>query len=119
MGGAASGASARVSAGAAGADVCANVAEPVVLYPWGTALIPTGLNLEIPEGYEKRLGVTTVTEGRFHQVKKMFLSRNKCVIYLKRISIAGVKLDFSLETGEFRELHDEEVKLLYLKAGVK
>ena len=40
------------TAGAAGADVCANVAEPVVLYPWGTALIPTGLNLEIPEGYE-------------------------------------------------------------------
>lgn len=40
------------TAGAAGADVCARIAEPVVLYPWGTALIPTGLNLEIPEGYE-------------------------------------------------------------------
>lgn len=40
------------TAGAAGADVCACIADPVVLYPWGTALIPTGLNLEIPEGYE-------------------------------------------------------------------
>ena len=75
--------------------------------------------LEIPDGFEERLGVTTVTEGRFHQVKKMFLSRNKCVIYLKRISIAGVKLDFSLKTGDFRELRDEEIKQLYLKAGLK
>lgn len=75
--------------------------------------------LEIPDGFERKLGITTVTEGRFHQVKKMFLSRNKCVIYLKRISIAGVKLDFSLKTGEFRELREEEIKQLYSKAGLK
>lgn len=75
--------------------------------------------LEIPEGHDRKLGVTTVTEGRFHQVKKMFLSRNKCVIYLKRISIAGVKLDFSLKTGEFRELGEDEVKQLYTKAGLQ
>lgn len=40
------------TAGAAGADVCAHVAEPVLLQPGTSALIPTGLNLEIPEGYE-------------------------------------------------------------------
>ncbi len=75
--------------------------------------------LEIPEGHEDKLGVTTVTEGRFHQVKKMFLSRNKCVIYLKRISIGGVKLDFSLKTGEFRELSENEIHKLYTAAGIK
>ena len=69
--------------------------------------------LEIPDGYEKRLGRVTVMEGRFHQVKKMFLSQNKCVIYLKRISIANVKLDFSLKTGDFRELTENEVATLY------
>lgn len=36
----------------AGMDVRADIAAPVVLPPLGRALIPTGLYLEIPEGYE-------------------------------------------------------------------
>ncbi|HBG65990.1 MAG TPA: dUTP diphosphatase [Treponema sp.] len=40
------------TAGAAGADVCARVASPVLLAPGEYALIPTGLSLEIPDGYE-------------------------------------------------------------------
>ncbi len=41
-----------MSAGAAGADVCAAVAMPIVLPPGERALIPAGFALEIPEGYE-------------------------------------------------------------------
>ena len=37
---------------AAGLDVRADVAEPLVLKPLGRAVVPTGLYLEIPEGYE-------------------------------------------------------------------
>lgn len=74
--------------------------------------------LEIPEGYDNRLGVVAVMEGRFHQVKKMFLNRGKTVTYLKRICIAGVKLDFSLKTGEFRELDEEEVAMLKKAANM-
>lgn len=74
--------------------------------------------LEIPEGYENKLGVVAVMEGRFHQVKKMFQSCGKCVVYLKRVCIAGVKLDFSLKTGEFRELYESEIKALYLAANM-
>ena len=37
---------------AAGADVAAAVSQPVVLPPGGRALIPTGMALEIPPGYE-------------------------------------------------------------------
>lgn len=37
---------------AAGADVCAANSEPVEIAPGGTALIPTGVYLEIPEGFE-------------------------------------------------------------------
>jgi len=40
------------SGGAAGADVRAVVKEPVVIAPSASALIPTGLFFEIPEGYE-------------------------------------------------------------------
>ena len=37
---------------AAGLDVRADNAEPIVLEPLGRALVPTGLYLEIPAGYE-------------------------------------------------------------------
>ncbi len=37
---------------AAGLDVRADNAEPIVLQPLGRAIVPTGLFLEIPAGYE-------------------------------------------------------------------
>lgn len=40
------------SKGAAGADVKAHLLEPVLIEPGSTALIPTGIRFEIPEGYE-------------------------------------------------------------------
>lgn len=38
--------------GAAGADVCALVDEPLTIQPGTFAMIPTGLFFEIPQGYE-------------------------------------------------------------------
>ena len=43
------------TAHAAGLDVRANLAEPVTLKPLQRALIPTGLLLEIPVGYEMQV----------------------------------------------------------------
>jgi dUTP pyrophosphatase len=40
------------TAGAAGADVRADLAEPLTVEPGSSALIPTGLRFEIPDGYE-------------------------------------------------------------------
>lgn len=40
------------TAGAAGADVCALIKEPVVIPAGKFAMIPTGLFFEIPQGYE-------------------------------------------------------------------
>ena len=40
------------TSGAAGADVCASLDMPLVIESGKTALIPTGLFFEIPEGYE-------------------------------------------------------------------
>jgi 16S rRNA pseudouridine516 synthase len=54
----------------------------------------------------------TIHEGKFHQVKRMFESVGKKVIYLKRISMGGLKLDEKLALGEYRELSDEELVLL-------
>ncbi|SCG82951.1 ribosomal small subunit pseudouridine synthase A [Proteiniborus sp. DW1] len=57
----------------------------------------------------------TIKEGKFHQVKRMFLSVGKRVIYLKRMAIGGLRLDESLGLGEYRELTNEEILLLEKK----
>lgn len=54
----------------------------------------------------------TIYEGKYHQVKRMFLSRGKEVRYLKRIQMKDLKLDEDLELGEYRRLTDEEINRL-------
>ena len=43
------------TAGSAGLDLCAALTEPLRLEPGSRKLIPTGLILEIPEGYEGQI----------------------------------------------------------------
>ncbi|MGN0290583.1 MAG: 16S rRNA pseudouridine(516) synthase, partial [Lachnospiraceae bacterium] len=52
----------------------------------------------------------TITEGKFHQVKRMFEAVGKQVTYLKRISMGNLQLDESLAPGEYRELTPEEIQ---------
>ncbi|RSK55280.1 pseudouridine synthase [Bacillus canaveralius] len=52
----------------------------------------------------------TITEGKFHQVKRMFQAVGKRVVYLKRISMGSLVLDDSLDLGEYRELTEEELE---------
>lgn len=54
----------------------------------------------------------SITEGKYHQVKRMMAACKTKVVYLKRISMGDLKLDASLETGAYRELSKEEVLLL-------
>lgn len=53
-----------------------------------------------------------ITEGKFHQVKRMFASVGCKVMYLKRLAIGALELDESLALGEYRELTEEELALL-------
>ena len=58
-------------------------------------------------------GVITLTEGKYHQIKRMIASLDNRVTYLKRISFAGIPLDTSLSEGKWRFLEkDEETALL-------
>lgn len=52
----------------------------------------------------------TISEGKFHQVKRMFEKTGNSVLYLKRLKMGEIKLDDSLALGEFRELLVEEVE---------
>lgn len=76
----------------------------------GTECLPATLEKAPQEMYENgETGVlVTIHEGKFHQVKRMFLARDNKVLYLKRLKIGGVSLDESLKTGEYREMTFEE-----------
>ena len=54
----------------------------------------------------------TISEGKFHQVKRMFEAVGKKVIYLKRISMGSLVLDENLAPGTYRPLTEKEIKSL-------
>ena len=54
----------------------------------------------------------TITEGKYHQVKRMFKAVGNKVIYLKRIEMGSLKLDPTLNPGKYRELTQKEINLL-------
>jgi 16S rRNA pseudouridine516 synthase len=54
----------------------------------------------------------TIQEGKFHQVKRMFIARDKKVEYLKRIKFGKILLGEDLQEGEYRELSEEEIEIL-------
>lgn len=52
----------------------------------------------------------TITEGKFHQVKRMFAAVGSRVLFLKRVRMGSLVLDESLAPGEYRPLREDEVK---------
>lgn len=90
------------------------------------AAFSTGVILD--DGYHTKPGILkiltsgsvseielSITEGKFHQVKRMFESVGKTVIYLKRLSMGELLLDESLPEGSYRELTEEEYNQIQLK----
>lgn len=54
----------------------------------------------------------TITEGKFHQVKRMLQAVDNRVIFLKRVAMNGLWLPDSLPAGHYRELTEDELSLL-------
>ena len=53
-----------------------------------------------------------ITEGKYHQVKRMFAAVGKQVLHLKRVRIGQVFLDKSLNSGQCREMSKSEVETI-------
>lgn len=64
-----------------------------------------------------KLGKVTISEGKYHQVKRMFEKCGKEVLRLKRISMGSLILDNGLEEGEYRPLTDDEKEKLFSLIG--
>ena len=61
-------------------------------------------------------GIITLTEGKYHQIKRMVAASDNRVMSLERISFGGISLDTSLARGEWRYLTKEEITSLEQKA---
>ena len=70
----------------------------------GTVCLPARL---------ERLGpgecLVTVTEGKYHQVRRMLAARGKPVLELRRLSIGGLCLEENSQPGSLRELGEDDL----------
>lgn len=54
-------------------------------------------------------GKITLTEGKYHEIKRLFGAVGNKIVYLERISFGSLILDVNLKRGEWRELTDSEI----------
>lgn len=88
-------------------------AEDVTAFAEGLALsdfTAQRAKLEILSAGESSVADVTITEGKFHQVKRMFAAVGHPLIRLKRLRIGCVTLDERLSEGEYRKLTKEEIE---------
>ena len=67
---------------------------------------------EIVLSPDRMSGLITLTEGKYHQIKRMVASTSNRVTRLERISFGPLELDKSLSRGEWRFLTEEEIQIL-------
>ena len=84
----------------------------------GTVCKPAQLEIQVASPSLSRATIT-ISEGKFHQVKKMFLSVGVKVTALKRVQFGDFILDLDLAEGDFRLLNKEELQVIknYLENG--
>ena len=78
--------------------------EGILLRGEKTPTLPA--EMEILDDYNLNL---TISEGRYHQVKRMFAALGNKVVALHRWRIGEIILDETLEEGEFRALNKQEI----------
>lgn len=79
----------------------------------GTQCMPAQLRILRPS-----VGLVTVFEGKYHQVKRMFASRGKHVTALHRQRIGALNLDEELRPGDYRELTEAEIAAVFASEDI-
>lgn len=67
----------------------------------------------------EREGEITLTEGKYHEIRRMAEALGNKILFLERIAFAGIALDETLPRGAWRPLTLEELSLIapYLEGG--
>ncbi len=55
-------------------------------------------------------GIIIITEGKFHQIKRMLASVGSGIEFLERIRFGSLELDETLDRGQWRELTEKEIE---------
>ena len=71
----------------------------------GYVTLPAGIELDA----DGMGGIITLTEGKYHQIKRMLEALNNKITYLERISFGHLTLDGTLARGEWRYLTESEI----------
>lgn len=79
---------------------------------------PADLQIERSAASEA-VGIVTIHEGKFHQVKRMFEAVGRTVTALHRLTFGPLTLTEDLTPGQWRELTEEEVQTLYAAAQME
>lgn len=79
----------------------------------GTSLLPAMLEISATE---PNTAYITISEGKYHQVKRMCASRGKTVVALKRLSIGGLTLPDTLPEGGCCEISMQELDRVFQKS---
>ena len=92
-------------------DSCIQRFKDGIVFHDGTICKPATLSiLESSLSFSKASVI--ISEGKFHQIKKMFLCVGVKVTFLKRIRFGEFLLDEALSPGEYRPLNSFELQLL-------
>ena len=91
--------------------------ESGVVFEDGTICQSAQLEI-LSSASDKSCARITISEGKFHQVKKMFLAYGVKVTYLKRISFGEFKLDEGMAVGSYRALTEAEKAILRTYLGL-
>lgn len=57
-------------------------------------------------------GILTLTEGKYHQIKRMMEAVHNQIVFLERISFGPLTLDGLRQRGDWRELNEDEIARL-------
>ncbi|OFP45040.1 16S rRNA pseudouridine(516) synthase [Streptococcus sp. HMSC067H01] len=77
----------------------------------GTICKPARLKILSASPFLSQASIT-ISEGKFHQVKKMFLSVGVKVTALKRTHFGPWSLDDNLQEGDYRHLNSQELAII-------
>lgn len=83
-----------------------------IVWSDGTEYRPAVL---VPDPADPRTALVTVTEGKYHEVKRLMEARGHRVLAMRRLSVGGLRLPEDLPEGTARRLTTEDANLVFYK----
>ncbi len=90
--------------------------DEAVVFAAGTLMLDGEEKPLLPAVFEPvsdKRGLVTITEGRYHQVRRMFAAIGNHVVALRRDRVGALALPDDLAPGQYRVLSEAELSLVF------